>query len=91
MTQIPNTAMSGSLLCWLCFKVAYGASIWPTSVLWGHLHHGFCFLRRELYLFEHARGSAIQMLPVLPGTNRPSEAYARLFSGNEVSFDYIYK
>ena len=34
---------------------------------------------------------AIQMLPVLPGTNRPSEAYARLFSGNEVSFDYIYK
>lgn len=56
VTQIPNTAMSGSLLCWLCFKVAYGASIWPTSVLWGHLHHGFCFLRRELYLFEHARG-----------------------------------
>lgn len=34
---------------------------------------------------------AIQMLPVLPGTNRPSEVYTRLFSGNEVSFDYIYK
>lgn len=91
VTQIPNTATSRSLLFWLSFKVAYGASIWPTSVLWGHLHHSFCFRRLELFLFKHVRGRGHTNVTALLGTNRPSEAYARLFSGNEVSFDYIYK
>lgn len=51
----------------------------------------FVSLGVELVLFEHARGRGHANANCLSGTNRPSEAYARLFSGNKVSCDYIYK